>query len=116
MRWGIRRRPLDDLLVFHLAFGKTVADISLNAVANLGYADVRFLAPVYVGDSLAAESTVIGLKQNSNGDSGDDLGALDGGEPERRGSADLDSLGDGEKARQIAPGPDARIAGNPRRS
>jgi 2-methylfumaryl-CoA hydratase len=67
---GFPARPLDEMLVFHLAFGKTVADISLNAVANLGYADVRFLAPVYVGDSLAAESTVIGLKQNSSGDSG----------------------------------------------
>lgn len=67
---GYPARPLDEMLVFHLAFGKTVADISLNAVANLGYADVRWLAPVYVGDSLAAESTVIGLKQNSSGDSG----------------------------------------------
>lgn len=67
---GYPARPLDEMLAFHLAFGKTVADISLNAVANLGYADVRFLAPVYVGDSLAAESTVIGLKENSSGDSG----------------------------------------------
>ncbi|HEY1309593.1 MAG TPA: hypothetical protein VGF02_01490, partial [Pseudolabrys sp.] len=30
--------PLDDLLVFHMVFGKTVPDVSLNAVANLGYA------------------------------------------------------------------------------
>ena len=67
---GYPDRPLDDLLAFHLAFGKTVADISLNAVANLGYADVRFLAPVYVGDTLKAESTVIGLRENSNGKSG----------------------------------------------
>jgi len=42
--------PLDDLLVFHVAFGKTVHDVSFNAVANLGYADVRFLEPVYAGD------------------------------------------------------------------
>jgi 2-methylfumaryl-CoA hydratase len=67
---GYPRRPLDDLLAFHLAFGKTVSDISLNAVANLGYADVRFLAPVYVGDTVAAESVVIGLKENSTGESG----------------------------------------------
>ncbi len=67
---GYPARPLDDLLAFHLAFGKTVADISLNAVANLGYADVRFLAPVYLGDTLSAESVVIGLKENSNGASG----------------------------------------------
>ena len=67
---GYPKRPLDDLLAFHLAFGKTVADISLNAVANLGYADVRFLAPVYVGDTLSAESTVIGLKENRDGEAG----------------------------------------------
>ncbi|MDO9226388.1 MAG: MaoC family dehydratase [Pseudomonadota bacterium] len=67
---GYPKRPLDDLLAFHLAFGKTVADISLNAVANLGYADVRFLAPVYVGDTLVAESTVIGRKENRDGAAG----------------------------------------------
>jgi len=67
---GYPNRPLDDLLAFHLAFGKTVADISLNAVANLGYADVRFIRPVYVGDTLKAESTVIGLKPNRSGKSG----------------------------------------------
>src|SRR4051794_24056425 len=58
--------PLDDLLVFHIVFGKTVPDISLNAVANLGYADCRFVAPVYPGDTLNATSEIIGLKENSN--------------------------------------------------
>jgi 2-methylfumaryl-CoA hydratase len=67
---GHRDRPVDDLLVFNLAFGKTVPDISLNAIANLGYADVRFCAPCYCGDTLRAESEVIGLKQNSSGKSG----------------------------------------------
>ena len=67
---GYRDRPIDDLLAFHIAFGKTVADISLNAIANLGYADVRFLLPVYAWDTLAAESEVIGLRQNANGKSG----------------------------------------------
>ncbi len=67
---GLRARPLHDLLVFNTAFGKTVPDISLNAVANLGYAEVRFLAPVYPGDTLRCESVVIGLRPNSNGRSG----------------------------------------------
>jgi 2-methylfumaryl-CoA hydratase len=58
--------PLDDLLVFHIVFGKTVPDISLNAVANLGYADCRFLKAVYPGVTLNAVSEVIGLKENSN--------------------------------------------------
>ena len=67
---GYPAAPLDDLLVFHVVFGKTVADISLNAVANLGYADCRFLKPVYPGDTLATESEVIGLRENSNGKTG----------------------------------------------
>ena len=63
---GYPRAPIDDFLVFHIVFGKTVPDISLNAVANLGYAGCRFLAPVYPGDTLSARSEVIGLKENSN--------------------------------------------------
>ena len=58
---GYPRSPIDDLLVFHVVFGKTVPDISLNAVANLGYAEGRFLAPVYPGETLYAVSEVIGL-------------------------------------------------------
>lgn len=67
---GLPQSPLDDLIAFHTIFGKTVPDISLNAVANLGYAEGRFLKPVYPGDTLRSESTVIGLKENSNGTSG----------------------------------------------
>ena len=63
---GYSRSPVDDLLVFHIVFGKTVPDISLNAVANLGYADCRFLHAVYAGDTLTAVSEVIGLKENSS--------------------------------------------------
>jgi 2-methylfumaryl-CoA hydratase len=67
---GYRDTPVDDLLAFHIAFGKTVPDISVNAVANLGYADVRFLQPVFIGDTLSTSSQVIGLKQNSSGKNG----------------------------------------------
>ena len=67
---GLRASPIDDLAAFHLVFGKTVPDVSLNAVANLGYAEGRWLRPVYPGDTLRAESEVIGLKQNSNGKTG----------------------------------------------
>ena len=67
---GLRQSPLEDLIVFHTVFGKSVPDISRNAVANLGYAEARFLAPVWPGDTLQAQSEVIGLKENSNGASG----------------------------------------------
>ena len=67
---GLRGSPVDDLITFHVVFGKSVPDISLNAVANLGYAEGRFHAPVYPGDTVLSTSEVIGLKQNSNGKSG----------------------------------------------
>lgn len=67
---GYARAPIDPLLVFHIVFGKTVPDISLNAVANLGYAEGRFAAPVFPGDTLRAVSEVIGVKQTSSGKTG----------------------------------------------
>ena len=67
---GLVPHPVEELIGFHIAFGKTVPDISLNAVANLGYAECRFHQPVVPGDTLRTTSTVIGLKENSNGKSG----------------------------------------------
>lgn len=67
---GLPAAPMDDLLAFHVVFGKTVPDVSLNAVANLGYAEGRWLAPVWAGDTLTSSSEVIGIKENSNGKSG----------------------------------------------
>ncbi len=67
---GLPASPVDGLITFHTVFGKTVPDVSLNAVANLGYAAGRWLRPVYPGDTLTAVSEVIGVKQNSNGKSG----------------------------------------------
>jgi len=64
------RAPVDDLLTFNVVFGKTVPDLSLNAIANLGYASGRFGAPLYCGDTVSAASTVIGLKQNRDGQTG----------------------------------------------
>lgn len=67
---GLDPHPVEELIAFHIAFGKTVPDVSLNAVANLGYAECRFHRPVVPGDTLRTSSEVIGLKQNSNGKTG----------------------------------------------
>jgi 2-methylfumaryl-CoA hydratase len=67
---GYSVAPVDDLIVFHIVFGKTVPDVSLNAIANLGYANCRFLAPVFPGDTLSASSRVVGMRENSNRRSG----------------------------------------------
>jgi len=67
---GFARAPVDPLLAFHLVFGKSVPDISLNAIANLGYADGRFGVPVYPGDTVRTRSVVLGLKPNTDGRTG----------------------------------------------
>jgi 2-methylfumaryl-CoA hydratase len=67
---GLARAPIDPMLVFHVVFGKTVNDVSLNAIANLGYAECRWGAPVYPGDTLATTSEVLGVKENKDGQTG----------------------------------------------
>jgi 2-methylfumaryl-CoA hydratase len=67
---GYPRAPLDDWLAFHIVFGKTVPDVSLNAVANLGYAGGIFGVPLFPGDTVTATSEVIGLRENSNRQTG----------------------------------------------
>lgn len=67
---GLTPAPVEDLIGFHIAFGKTVPDVSLNAVANLGYAECRFHRPLVPGDTISTKSEVIGLKENSSGRTG----------------------------------------------
>lgn len=67
---GFVHAPLDPMLVFHIVFGRTVSDVSLNAIANLGYADGQFGVPVYPGDTLTTTSRVLGVKRNSDGRTG----------------------------------------------
>ena len=108
---GYARSPIDDWLVFHVVFGKTVPDISLNAVANLGYADGRFLTPVYPGETLSAVSEVIGLKESSNRETGIVYVRSTGFNAARRAGADLLPLGDGAKARRRGAGARRACAG-----
>lgn len=67
---GFERETVNDLLVFHMVFGKTVNDVSLNAVANMGYAGLRFFGPVYPGDTVRTISQVVGKKENRSGQNG----------------------------------------------
>jgi 2-methylfumaryl-CoA hydratase len=64
--FGFGRELVHDLLGFHVVFGKTVADISQNAIANLGYARVLFRRPIHPGDTLTSESEVVGLRELSD--------------------------------------------------
>jgi 2-methylfumaryl-CoA hydratase len=67
---GFQRELVNDLLVFHIVFGNTVPDVSLNAIANLGYANLRYGAPVYPGDTITSHTTVLGQRESSRGDTG----------------------------------------------
>jgi len=53
-------------LVMLVVFSQSVEDVSENARANLEYIDMRFGAPVYIGDTLEAETRVLGVKGSSS--------------------------------------------------
>jgi acyl dehydratase len=59
-------RPLvNSCFTFSLAVGVSVADTTLGTlVANLGYDEMRFPAPVFVGDTLRIESEVTDLRES----------------------------------------------------
>lgn len=64
---GYKHEVISELNVFHIVYGQSVSDISMHAVANVGYSDVCFLKPVYTGDTLFSESNIIGKKETSSG-------------------------------------------------
>jgi 2-methylfumaryl-CoA hydratase len=53
-------------LVMLIVFSQSVEDVSENARANLEYIDMRFGVPVYLGDTLEAETRVLGVKGSSS--------------------------------------------------
>lgn len=64
-RYGFDGMVAPPGLVMALVFSQSVEDISENARANLEYIDVRFGAPVYLGDTIEAESLVIGVRPSA---------------------------------------------------
>jgi acyl dehydratase len=52
------RLVVNSTLTLSIVTGMSVSDVSQKAIANLGWTDIRLLAPVFVGDTLYAESTV----------------------------------------------------------
>lgn len=53
-------------LVFSLVVGMTVPDISGKAIANLGYEDVKHLAPVFINDTLYARTRIISKRPSKS--------------------------------------------------
>jgi 2-methylfumaryl-CoA hydratase len=67
---GFADRPLHPLVCLNLALSFSVHDVSEQAIAHLAYIDVRFPGAGYPGDTVAARSTVLGVKPSSSGDKG----------------------------------------------
>ncbi len=64
-RYGFRALVVPPGLVMNVVLSQSVEDISENARANLEYIDMRFGAPVYLGDTIEVTSTVLGIKPST---------------------------------------------------
>ena len=53
-------------LVFSLVVGMTVPDISGKAIANLGYENIKHLAPTFVGDTLYARTKILDKRESKS--------------------------------------------------
>src|SRR5215475_14870709 len=53
-------------LTLSMLVGMSVADVSQKAIANLGWNDVRLTAPVFVGDTIYAESEVLAKRESAS--------------------------------------------------
>ena len=61
---------VNHLLVMNVVFGLSVEDLSERAIAHLGYEKLKYLAPVYPGDTLTSESLVLDKRDTSRPDRG----------------------------------------------
>ena len=53
-------------LTVALVLGLSVIDMSQNAVANLGWTDIKLTYPVYIGDTIYAESICLEARESSS--------------------------------------------------
>jgi len=57
---------VSSLVTFGIVNGMTVKTISQKAVANLGWDNVRLIAPVFIGDTLYAETTILAKRPSGS--------------------------------------------------
>jgi acyl dehydratase len=60
------RRLVDSTLTLSIVTGMSVSDISLNVIANLGWDEVRLPHPLFIGDTLYADSTVLEKRESKS--------------------------------------------------
>lgn len=60
-------KPLvNSCLTLAMVTGMSVADVSQRAIANLGWTDIKLIAPVFVGDTIYAETEVLGKRTSKS--------------------------------------------------
>ncbi len=60
-------KPLvNSALTLAIVVGMTVADVSGKAIANLGWSDIKLIAPVHPGDTVYAESEVLDKRESKS--------------------------------------------------
>ena len=60
-------RPLiNSAFTLAVVTGMSVSDISQKAIANLGWTDIKLTAPVFVGDTIYAESEVLEMRESQS--------------------------------------------------
>src|SRR3954468_7612694 len=60
------RPVVNSCLTLSIVAGMSVADVSQMAIANLGWTDIRLTAPVFVGDTIYAESEVLTKRESAS--------------------------------------------------
>ncbi len=59
------RMVVNSCLTLSIVAGMSVSDVSQKAIGNLGWNDIRLVAPVFVGDTIYAESEVIAKRESA---------------------------------------------------
>ena len=57
---------VNSCLTLSLVTGMSVSDVSQKTVANLGWQDVKLTGPVFIGDTLYAESEVLSIRESKS--------------------------------------------------
>ncbi len=59
------RLVVNSCFTLSVVAGMSVSDVSQKAIGNLGWNDIRLVAPVFVGDTIYAESEVLSKRESA---------------------------------------------------
>jgi itaconyl-CoA hydratase len=60
------QRVVNSCLTLSIVVGMSVSDVSQKAIANLGWSDIRLTAPVFIGDTIYAETEVLSKRESAS--------------------------------------------------